>query len=47
MTPVSGTHLQDLDDHWDNLDVLWPRHECGVRVRRDRRDHVCGRGEGS
>ena len=45
MTPQSGTHIQDLDDHWDALDVLWPTcPRCFQRVRRDRRDgHVCVR----
>jgi len=45
---MTGTHTLDLDDHHEAIDVLWPRcGECGVRVRRDRRDHVCVRGEGS
>jgi len=45
---MTGTHTQDYDDHWERTDVLWPRcPKCQTRVRRDRRDHVCVRGEGS
>jgi len=39
---MTGTHLPDLDDHWDAIDSLWPRcPECKARVRRDL-VHVCG-----